>query len=322
MKTCKQVTIFEGPDGGGKSYAAKRYAEKTKALYVHLGPFPAVKNNQLGRLYAEAMLPALQGYQDVVLDRCWLSEQPYGAAYREGKFRLDRVQERMLARLAWRCGGLVIVCLPGFDVCVGNWAARRNEELLKNERQLRMVYDWYDSLMEDGGADLNGVVYDYKSRAEDGLYYDMEWPGLRPPCHPLHIRSAGNWKASIAIVGESFGPVKEADSLYQWPFGSMNGGASRWVTKSLHDAGIEEGSLLWLNADQIGADDESLRQHLRERDVIALGNNAGMALSMVGIGYVQVRNPDSWKTEPSTIAEIATVIKSFITNPRSKHNAS
>ena len=67
MRQCRRLTIFEGPDGSGKSTAAQAYAEATKAKYVHFPALPQV-DKSLGRIYVEAMLPALLGYQDVVFD--------------------------------------------------------------------------------------------------------------------------------------------------------------------------------------------------------------------------------------------------------------
>ncbi len=295
MTTCKRVTIFEGPDGGGKSFAAQAYARDTKARYVHLGPFPAVKNQQLARLYAEAMLPALLGYQDVVLDRCWLSEEPYGVAYREGALRLKRAHERMLARLALRCGAVTVLCLPAFEVCVMNWGRRRKEELLKSERQLRLVHDWYVRAGLENRVDTNVVVYDYTDRsAYEFLLADLN--GARPPIHPLDVRSAGRWNARAAIVGETFGAVKETDPLYQWPFASFsNQGCSRWFTEQLEAEGLQEMQLLWVNADQLANPTNGLREHLRGRRVVAFGEAAGTALARAAVDHAQVQHPQSWK---------------------------
>ena len=81
--TSAKLTIFEGPDGGGKTTAAEKYAKETGAQYVHFGPLPHVKDS-LARVYVEAMMPAILGLQDVVFDRSWLSEIPYGTAFRGG----------------------------------------------------------------------------------------------------------------------------------------------------------------------------------------------------------------------------------------------
>ena len=42
MTLSRELTIFEGPDGAGKTTLAKAYAELTGARYVHFGPLPRV----------------------------------------------------------------------------------------------------------------------------------------------------------------------------------------------------------------------------------------------------------------------------------------
>ena len=84
IPTSKKLTIFEGVDGSGKTVAAKRYADEICARYIHFGPFTRVTDG-LARMYAEAMLLAVIGYQNVVFDRSWLSEGPYGLVMRGGR---------------------------------------------------------------------------------------------------------------------------------------------------------------------------------------------------------------------------------------------
>jgi len=132
LNTCKRLTIFEGCDGSGKSTAAAKFAEEHGAKLVHFPALPRVTNN-LARMYVEAMLPALLGYQDVVFDRCWLSEEPYGTAFREGQDRLGVVSVRMLERLAFRCGLLWFVVIP---VGKPRWPATKPVSILRCSRTL------------------------------------------------------------------------------------------------------------------------------------------------------------------------------------------
>lgn len=140
MTTSNKLTIFEGPDGSGKSTLAKRFAKATGARYVHFGPLPKISGS-LGRVHVEAMMPALLGYQDVVFDRSWLSEVPYGQAFREGTDRLGDPSREMLDRLALRCGGAVVMCDPGWETVRSNFLARKHMEMLDDDNQLKIVYD-------------------------------------------------------------------------------------------------------------------------------------------------------------------------------------
>jgi hypothetical protein len=284
MRTSAKLTIFEGPDGGGKSTAAQAYAEQTGAKYVHFSALPRV-NRSLGRIYVEAMLPALLGYQDVVFDRCWLSEMPYGVAFREGKDRLTAASRRMLERLAMRCGAVVVRCQPEFDVVKSNYLSRKHMEMLDNEGQLKMVYDLY----AEQSTDLPEVIYDYTAEPKLATY-SIEHGRMKQ--HPLNLASAGNWSGRYVIVGEGFAERKDTDAFYQWPFASFSGeGCSQWLTEKLDLIEVGENDLLWVNADQ----DLEFLYDLQPEKIIALGSQAYEKLYRLKIMATAVPHPQSWK---------------------------
>lgn len=283
-----RLTIFEGPDGGGKSTAVRTFAEATGARYVHFASLPRVGKN-LGRVYVEAMLPALLGYQDVVFDRCWLSEMPYGVAFREGRDRLTQASRRMLERLAMRCGAVVVRCQPSWETVKANYLSRKHIEMLDNDEQLKTVYDLY----ADQATDLPELVYDYTK--EDlltipKLVNDVE--KKRFVRHPLGAASAGNWEGRIVLVGESFAERKDNDAFYQWPFASFSGeGCSQWLTDQLDLIEVGEDDILWVNADQ----DLSLLYDLNPERIIALGDAAYSQLYRLKITAATVPHPQAHK---------------------------
>ena len=285
--SCK-LTIFEGPDGGGKSTAAQTYAKATGARYVHFASLPRI-NRSLGRVYVEAMLPALLGYQDVVFDRCWLSELPYGVAFREGRDRLTPASRRMLERLAMRCGAVVVRCQPEWETVRANFLGRKNIEMLDNDSQLKTVYDLYAEQV----TDLPEFVYDYTQDdtfSAPRLVNRVE--AMRFKLHPLVTSSAGNWDAKIALVGEAFAERKDTDAFYQWPFGSFsNEGCSQWLTDKIDLVDVGEDDLLWVNADQ----DVSFLYDLQPEKIIALGQMAYERLYKLKIQAVAVPHPQSFK---------------------------
>lgn len=289
MAQVKRLTIFEGSDGSGKSTAAQRYAAETGARYVHFGPVPQIKKS-LARIYVEAMLPALLGYQDVVFDRSWLSEVPYGTAFREGVDRLGDVQRRMLERLALRCGTVVVNCRPAWDVVLENYLRRKQLEMLENDVQLRQVYDLYGGRL---ATVLPQAQYDYTNQP-DVIQAMALYDHARPTVHLTEVLSAGDLEADVLLVGEAFAEPKEQDSFYQWPFASFSGsGCSQWLTQQLMDAGISERAILWVNADQ----DVPLlfRQAQPGIKVIALGNDAHVLLGDFGIEHQTVQHPQAQK---------------------------
>ncbi len=281
----KSLTIFEGPDGAGKSTAAQRYAELTGARYVHFPALPHVGKN-LGRMYVEAMVPALLGYQDVVFDRCWLSELPYGIAFRNGVDRLGHASRRMLERLAMRCGAVVVHCDPGWETVRRNYLGRRESELLENEAQLNDVFSIYQITQ----THLPWLTYDYQTRDVNANLV-AELDSLRMCHHPLGANTAGNLEAKVAIVGDVFAERKDCDAWYQWPFASFSGaGCSQWLTEALQEWGIGEHKLLWLNSDM---DLELLTQ--RPYKIVALGEKAVAELYRHKLSGSAVEHPQYWK---------------------------
>lgn len=292
IKRSKFITIFEGPDGSGKTTAAKNFAELTGARYVHFGVLPLVTHG-LARMYAEAMLPAVLGYQDVVLDRCWLSEKPYADARRSSKYRVDAVSIRMLERLAWRCSPVVIRCLPSIDVCLAAFKSRPEREYLARESELRSVHGSYSF---DMATSLNQIDFDYtQPGAAEALPGDViRMRHSRP--HDLGILSSGNLAAPVVILGTEFADQKDTDPFYQWSFASFSGqGCSRWLTSQLESAGVSESSLAWSNLDQPS---DLLADLVRCKQVVVLGNDALRVPDAVSNSAESVKrfyHPQYWK---------------------------
>lgn len=272
MTTCSaHLTIFEGPDGGGKSTLAREYAEQTGARYVHFGPLPHMRRG-LARIYAEAMLPAVLGYQPVVFDRSWLSERPYAMAFRNGRDRLGPLSQRMLERLALRCGAVVVLCQPPLAAVLDTYEQRKREEYLTAKEQLVQVYGHYTALR----SHLPIVYYNYREHL--GEHFPSVANGVdqlvracRSPLHPARHQTAGRLDAPVMLVGESFAQPHNHDLLYQWPFASFSSaGCSQWLTQQLDTARIHESQLLFVNADDIPYYE---MLHFRG-EIIALGSKA------------------------------------------------
>jgi hypothetical protein len=310
----KTLTIFEGADGAGKSTAARRYAEATGARYIHCSAWPHVTDG-LARLYLEAMLPALLGYQDVVMDRSWLSEQPYGTAYRNGSDRVGAVYRRMLERVALSCGALVVRCDPGPEVCAANWRARRHSQNRDWERDNGVVE--VNRLFRTAlRTELLVVDYDYTKQVEFHSAEVLET--FRAERHLVDVLSAGEWGnygstvGPVTLVGESFGEPKQQDCLFQYPFVSFSrGGCSSWVTEQLEIAGVPERQLRWVNADQLAHPE--LHTELPWYEVVALGQTAHEALSAAGVKHETVAHPQHAKRfHHGQPYELVTVLKELL----------
>jgi len=304
MNYCKRVVIFEGPDGAGKTTLAKAVAKDIDAVYVHCGPFPNVTFN-LGRLYAEAMLPALLGYRNVVLDRSWLSEPIYGDAFRGGYSRLSPVDMRMLDRLAWRCAAQVVNCRPPWEVVKENYLSRRAQEMLTTTNQLTDVYQAY----REPNTALNMLKFDYtKCLGDQAASVMAGLDRLRPIVHQLDSRSGGNPAAKVVLVSGKPRDIAESDLMYQWPFGSFYRiGYEYWLTGQLNVHGIGEDELLWMDLDRFDLVGESLASN---EIFYALGGEAAMALREVpGQEFQLVDHPYEWLKTPQSANQLYPLIE-------------
>ena len=176
--TTSKLTIFEGPDGGGKTTAARQFAELTGAKYIHHGAYKG--EVKIGRHYVESILPALHGCQDIVLDRSWHSEKIYGDAYRNGEDRLGK-RAADLTILGNMCGAVMVMCLPPLAKVLKTFNSRRSQEMLSNDDQMSEVYFAYKFSKFGQTVDNSSnivVVYDYTSMTS---WSPRAIDSLRPP---------------------------------------------------------------------------------------------------------------------------------------------
>ena len=243
----KPVIILEGPDGAGKTTLAHKLADRLGARYVHLGPMTNVKD--LGRIYVEAMLPAIQGYQTVIMDRAWFSEEPYGTVFREGKLRNDSVIDAMLERLVLSCTGVVIYCDTDPKRLVESFTSRKGQEYLDRADQMLAVARAYRDRM--GRTELSMFRYDYASDDVDSITQSLKFQlDLQSP-HYADWESTGNLNGSVLLVGEGYTDHQNTDNLLQRPFVSFaRNGSSYWLTRQLQVGEIPERELCWINQDR------------------------------------------------------------------------
>lgn len=295
---CQPIVIFEGPDAGGKSTAAQLYAKAIGGLYVHHAPYPRV-NHKLARIYFESMLPALMGYQPVVLDRSWLSEPIYGKIMRQGNDRIGLVHRRMLERAALRCSAVVINCLPPWRQVHQIYHSRRAAEYVSTEQRMKSIYGLYAQLAEQ--TDLAVMRFNYVKypTAAETLTAIKTFLMQAPPPHLTNCRSAGALNAQLVLVGDELSQLKSHDNLYQLPFISWsNNGCSGWLTAQLAAAKLKETQLLYLNTqDPYCAEffTQFTRADLAAKQIITLGEKAADTLTHQGINYLFAPHPQYWK---------------------------
>jgi len=255
------LIILEGGDCAGKTTLANTLRKRLpNASYVHYSDMAPVKRS-LPRMYTEGMLPAVIGHRPVIMDRCWLSEEPYCRVFRPDETpRLDDADTRMLERLALTCRPLVIYCDPGWKTVEPLFkerkAAKPAAEYLDSADQLKHVREWYHKTMRRSHLPI--VRYDWTSKAAPD-FVDALVQRISDFYEDLlrleNIKGVGGTYATTLVVGDEFAKHQEFDPHYQWPFASFsNVGCSRWLATQMDKYHIPEGKLWWVNQDQLDHD--------------------------------------------------------------------
>lgn len=299
---CGQITIFEGPDGSGKTTIAKNYAEVKRAQYRHHGTY-----KDCFREINEAMVLSMVGMEqghDVVLDRCWISEKPYGTIHRPYEpLRIYEVDQRMHERLALRGGAVMVRCLPAKSRVLKTWERRVEDEEVKDSKKMAKVYDWY---LREFKTSLPLITYDYWNVEIPSLFKAIE--RFRPRRkHFVDVVSAGNADAKTVIVS-SF-----TKSVPVWTnFEPLT--ASQWLTGYLAANDISEYELSWVNirTDVVNPSDLAWLNILASSGskIIALDHEVAEWLKKNHFEYALVDHPTHvMHGKPDTPYALAALIK-------------
>lgn len=240
-KTPRNLTIFEGPDGSGKTTLAKKYASETGALYIHFEAHEHVSD--IHKFFIEAMQPALLGYQDVVFDRCWHSGPIYDAFYRNlepHEQRMSREVLTLLDRAAAHCNAVIVHCRPSENTCLKNWSERVMDELVKTRYTMQGIYQAYDALGDQ--TDLPVISWNYEldstnSKITSSVAKERSYSYDRDYETKVHIIVSSDAKTSsdmlIDIPGVEFDKKSNEYRLATEFINSTDREASNVTTESL-----------------------------------------------------------------------------------------
>lgn len=146
-----QLILLEGPDGGGKTHTALNALASLGYAYQHNGPPPACEGHpdtwdarDIFTWQLKNLKPKTLKRKGWLVDRSWPSEQIYHRfAGRPHTF--DAIAHRMFERYMLSHQGVVVMCLPPYEVAYTNWQKRVKEgkELLTQDAQFAEMYEFY-----------------------------------------------------------------------------------------------------------------------------------------------------------------------------------
>lgn len=298
-----QIYLLEGPDGGGKSTLARAIIKETGAAYIH-ATYRMI--NQQPRYHTALLELALKlaQHRPVVMDRGWLSEPIYAAAFRGGS-KTPYIGQ-FLDRVALRYGIKVILCLPNNKQQYLEEYARLKTQRVEMYDTMEKVYDLYQNWLVLNANRPNlmlvnrfidGPVEKIAQQVLKRTRYQMEHDFVSLGTEGSSItdrRFAGNPMAKVVLVGDKSNP-KGRRAV--WPFFDY-GDSSLWLTRSLALMGVHEHELAWLN---INDQADNIQWERGELDFyhgskfIALGNNASRSLDSLCIDHDAIYHPQYYR---------------------------
>jgi len=275
------IIVIEGCDGTGKTTLAREF-EKRGFRYVHNGkPTP---NEDLFETYTRQLLDHEK--QNVVIDRLHVGEVVYGRIMR-GTSRISTAQLRLLNRLLFGLGGVIILCNPPFAYALGAWQSRQAREYVGNEFDLESIYRTFNDIWAKEFADHYwcSLTYNPERWPDQAVSYANTVINLVVPRCPPGV--TGSPRARYLIIGEQAGGPHDL-AFY------ADRRSSAFLNDALWIAGYTEPELSFTNALTLGGETRNLRElydRQSRRTVIALGRVAQQACFRQGVPHLPAEHP-------------------------------
>lgn len=291
----KPLIILEGPDGAGKTTLAK---DSKHLEYIHFGPPPKGKDgawHQYYRLLEDLWDNPRSG--GMIVDRFIYGEMIYGPLLRGGT-DLTWAHIRMLERIIMGMSGLLVICLPPYDIIKHNWQENIDDELIKDEADLWAVYVHYQDLLGDSLRMLPRKLHDFTNIHRERVYGSSIFPNKGPG---IGLFAPGN----VLLVGEQINTKRGKEG---WPFVAPDS-SSLWLAEQLEQAGIPEHRLYWINSvTNHTATDHRFIDELEPSMIVSLGGKADMWCRHHKLDHKNVTHPQWHKrfrhNEPYPLIEV------------------
>lgn len=272
--------IVEGPDGAGKSTlveALDRALWKRGRGCVLVNHKAAPRRPALSEYARDLAFYRPGGDVDLVLDRCWLSEEVYGPLWRGT--RLPDYVKHYLNLWAESRGALFVVLDASDEVLVERVCGTRGDDLVTDPDEVRLLGQTYrESFHQSDGReavvrhvwpyDLDDVVAGIVDRATSrgGVASPLDtFPGYLGPARP----------AVLFLGDERSESVREQGYLTAFP--PLPGSAAQQVLWPALVSGANASSLPFGVANGWELDVDALHKALGRPSIVALGRQAAQA---------------------------------------------
>lgn len=231
------LLIIEGCDAAGKTTLKDKLVSRYGFVESVPKSLPTEKTDQtMCGENATAINLCLNDGEDVVMDRSWLSEAIYSPLLRKMDGRFSKTQIRMLERMAYTVGVVIVLCDPGWPEVLKNWQ-ERGDEHITSEVMLRRIYEEYRNLYKNTGIPI--ITYNY-TREQNLLEFltRVRKVMVQKTFHPEVFGCAND--ANTLVVCSP--PARRGDVPFiSWRDDSM----PAKITRAFERAGLSEYELAW-----------------------------------------------------------------------------
>ncbi len=298
------MILTEGADGVGKTTLCESLAAEFGYDYLHFGK---PDSHPIDYWFREGLKDVKGG---TVIDRLHLSEEAYGAVYRNGSQLTDH-QFWLLEGWLWARNTMIVLCSTSWD------NMRVNQEKVKGEYHDNLQHDivsMFSQLMLRTSLPL--CIYDYT--VHDGKLPEVAsftdcMSGVNVT-HTLKTQlekrdqnvdfddmdGIGCVQPKVWLVGDQPNPNRDAPTptspLFQVAFQSTSG---EYLHRALKTVVYTWDMMHLSNARDVEGEDvydlDGKWHQLGQPKVVALGNNAADTLGRAMVPYRKVPHPQWWR---------------------------
>lgn len=149
------IVLVEGCDCSGKTTLLTD--EFRDWQYVHHGAFASPAD---AFHHYEVLLTEVDENAHIVIDRMHISERIYGLFYWH-KF-MNETRYQIIESMCAKHNIQVIHCHPPLELVLKRWSERLNEEMIKDERIIKSIYNAYENIQQY--TSLPVLRYDYTNK--------------------------------------------------------------------------------------------------------------------------------------------------------------